>query len=194
MQNKGKQKTVEMVRKPIIKGSWHGKDARKMAFKRFVSVLVTTIIYLFGSLLLSIDALWGRILMAITLAGGAMYYQYVNGINQGENDAAYGEIVYGRRENGHKVADVDCDRSYHPMKGFFAVLAGTAPFVIFALVYACMAEPMYYTVGALPGWMDSLMNQTEVYTSLAYYEAAEPVSALGIMRVIDRAMIMPFVN
>ena len=74
------------------------------------------------------------------------------------------------------------------------MLVGAAPFVIFAAVFACMTETVYYSLGALPSWMDGLMNQTEVYTSLAYYEAAEPVSALGIMRVIDRAMIMPFVN
>ena len=49
MQNKGKQKKpIEIVHKPIISGSWHGKDANRMAFKRFLSVLATTAIYVFG--------------------------------------------------------------------------------------------------------------------------------------------------
>ena len=36
MQNKGKQQPVELVHKPIITGSWHGKDAWKLASKRML--------------------------------------------------------------------------------------------------------------------------------------------------------------
>jgi len=194
MQNKGTKKPVELVRKPIIQGSWHGKDARRIAVKRGLSVLATTAIYLFGSLFLGFDALWGRILMCVVFAGGIMYYQYVNGINQGENDTAYGEIIYARRESGRNVADSECERSFHPMKGLFASVAGAAPFVVFAAVYAFMAEPVYYSIGVLPGWADGLMNQTEFYTGLAYYAVKDSMGAIGVMRVIDRAMIMPFVN
>lgn len=194
MQNKGKQKPVEMVHKPIIPGSWHGKDARKMAFRRFLSVLGTTLLYLFGSLLLGIDALWGRLLMAVTVVGGVFYYQYMNGLNQGENDAAFGEIIYGRRENGREVPAAECERSFHPLKGLFAALVGAAPFVVFAAVYACMAEPVYYTLGLLPSWTEGLMTQTEFSTGVAHYGVASSFTVFEAMRVIDRAMIMPFVN
>ena len=71
MQNKGKQKkTIELVKKPIIRGSWHGKDAEKIAVKRGLSVLATTAIYLFGCILLGFDAMWGRILTCFTLVVG----------------------------------------------------------------------------------------------------------------------------
>ena len=193
--NKGKQKKpIEIVHKPIIPGSWHGKDARKLAFKRFLSVLATSALYLFGSILLSINALWGRILMLVAVAGGVTYYQYMMGMTRGENDAAYGEIIYGRREAGHNVSAADADRSYHPLKGLFASLVGAAPFVLFALIYAFLAEPVYYTLGVLPSWTEGMMSQTEFATGLAHYTVQNSFGLVDAMRVIDRAMIMPFVN
>lgn len=194
MQNKGKKKPVELVRKPIIPGSWHGKDAQKMAFKRYLSVLATTAIYLFGSILLGLDAMWGRILTCLTIVGGITYYQYMNGMNQGENDAAFGEILYGRQQNGRHIPEDECERSFHPMKGFYAALVGAAPFALFALVYAFMTEPVYYSLGVLPAWADGLMSQTEFATGLNYYNVGSELGVLGVMRIIDRAMIMPFVN
>lgn len=193
MQNKGKQQ-VEIVHKPIIRGSWHGKDARKIAFKRFLSVIATTAIYLFGSILLGMDVLWGRYLMGITLVVGVTYYQYIHGLNQGENDSAYGEIIYARRESGKTVPAEECERSFHPMKGIFAALAGSAPFVLLALVFAFMAEPVYYTISVLPSWTEGLMTQTEFAAGMAHYAVNETMEAVDIMRIIVRSMVMPFVN
>ncbi len=192
--NKGKQKPIEIVHKPIIPGSWHGSDARKLAFKRFLSVLATTAIYLFGSILLSLNALWGRILMLVAIGGGVVYYQYMMGMTQGENDAAYGEIIYGRREAGHNVSTSECERSFHPMKGLFACLVGAAPFVLFAIIYAFLAEPVYYNLGVLPSWTEGMMSQTEFAAGLVHYTAQSGFGLVDTMRVIDRAMIMPFVN
>ncbi|MBR5546213.1 MAG: hypothetical protein IKU70_04455 [Clostridia bacterium] len=195
MQSKEKQKKIiEIVHKPIIAGSWHGKDANKMAFKRCLSVLATTAIYLFGCILLGFDAMWGRILTCFTLVSGITYYQYMTGLSRGENDAAYGEIIYGRKENGHTVPASECDRSFHPLKGLYAALVGAAPFALFALVYAFMAEPMYYSLGVLPAWTEGLMSQTEFATGVSYYQDASALGVTGFMRIVDRAMIMPFVN
>ena len=38
------------------------------------------------------------------------------------------------------------------------------------------------------------MNQTEFGTALAYYTNQQVMSTLDILRVVDRAMILPFVN
>ena len=165
-----------------------------MAVKRGLSVLATTAIYLFGTVILGFDAMWGRILTCFTLVMGITYYQYMQGLSQGENDAAYGEIIYTRQQNGHTVSAEESARSFHPMKGFFAALVGASPFVVFALVYAFMAEPLYYSLGVLPAWADGLMNQTEFATALNYYRVGGELGVIGVMRVIDRAMIMPFVN
>ena len=54
---KGKpQKPVALVKKPILKGSWHGKDAWKLALKRLLSMVAVTVIYLIGGMLLSLKA------------------------------------------------------------------------------------------------------------------------------------------
>ena len=66
MQKKKMQKKpVELVYKPIITGSWNGKDARKMALKRALGFLAITLVYLIAGALLSFDSFWLRALMAL---------------------------------------------------------------------------------------------------------------------------------
>lgn len=195
MQNKAKQsKQVQLVRKPIIPGSWHGRDARKLALKRALSFLGITLLYVIAGALLSFNSLWARASVAVLIVGITMYYQVGVGMSQGQSDAAFGEILYSRRESGKEIPAGECERSFHRFKGMFAVLAGCLPFVLFAVVFACMTEKSVYRLGALPSWTESLMLQTEFGTGLAYYAHQPGASAVDIMRIIDRAMIMPFVN
>ena len=61
MQTKAKKKPpVEEVKEPILVGSWHGKDAYRLAGKRALSVLATSVIYLIAGMLFSFDSLWAR--------------------------------------------------------------------------------------------------------------------------------------
>ena len=192
MQNKAK-KPVELVKKPIIPGSWHGKDAWKMARKCALFVVLVTFVYLFAGMLFAFDG-WWRILVSGAIVAGAGYYLYMTGAVQGQNDAAYGEILYNRRAEGHEVPEDECARSFHPFKGFFAVLMGAAPFVLFALVFAFMTEETVYRLGTLPVWTESLMDQTEFADGLQYYNVQSGLQAVDFMRIIDRVMIMPFIN
>lgn len=185
------QKPVEIVRKPIIYGSWHGKDAWKMAFKRFLAFWGITLIYVILGTFLTFDSLWARIVISAMILAGLAGYQYAAGAAKGEKDANYGEIIYGRRESGHEVQS---ERSFHCFKGFFAVLVGSVPFVLFALVFAFLTQKVTYRLGALPAWTESMMHQTEFGTALAYYHNQPGMGALDVMRVIDRAMVLPFVN
>lgn len=192
---KGKpQKPVTLVKKPILKGSWHGKDAWKLAIKRMLSVLAVTVIYLIGGMLLSFDSLWGRLLAGIAIVGLAVYYQYYQGMVQGQNDAAFAEIMYDRQESGRPVTEGDRARCFHPFKGMFAALTGALPFFVFTVVYAALARPITYTLGVLPSWTEALMRQSEFGDALRYYESVGTLGVMDILRVIDRAMIMPFVN
>ena len=189
MQKKGKP--VEIVRKPIIEGSWHGKDAWKLALKRGLGFLGVTLVYLIAGTFFTFDSVWLRILASAIVIVGLAYYQYGAGAVKGEKDASYGENIYARRENGHEV---DADRSFHKLKGFFAVLVGCAPFVIFTLIFALLTKPVTYRLSPLPAWTESMMNQTEFGTALAYYTNQQVMSTLDILRVVDRAMLLPFVN
>ena len=195
MQKKGNsQKPVEVVRKPIIPGSWHGKDAWKLAFKRVLSVLAISVLYLLAGAFLSFENVWARLLISALIVFTVTYYQYASGMSQGQSDATFGEILYNRREGGHEVSKQDADRSFHRFKGFFAVAVGCLPFIVCTIVFACMTQPTTYRLGVLPAWASSMMQQTEFGAALEYYNAQPGMSALDVMRIIDRAMIMPFVN
>ena len=145
-------------------------------------------------MLLSFESLWGRLLSCIAVAGLVIYYQYYQGMVRGENDAAFAEIMYTRQEGGRFVEKDDRARCFHPFKGMFAAQVGAAPFVAFAVVYAVLTRPITYTLGVLPSWTEALMRQSEFGDALRYYENVGSMGVMDILRVIDRAMILPFVN
>lgn len=195
MQNKSKKaKPVEIVQKPIIRGSSHGKDAWKLALRRMVAMLAVTIIYLISGMMLAFDGIWGRVFSCVFTVFVTAYYLYGSGVAKGQTDAAFGEILYDRQQSGHAVPEEDRQRSFHPLKGLFAVLVGAIPFVVFAVVFAVLTEKSTYQLGGLPAWASSLMEQSEFGDALRYYEVQAGMTALDIMRIIDRAMIMPFIN
>lgn len=189
-----KKKPVQEVKKPILIGSWHGKDAFRLALKRLLSVLAVSMIYLIAGVLLGFESLWARVLSCVAIVGLATYYQFFQGINQGQSDASFGEIMYARQEDGRGITKEDRERCFHPFKGMFAALLGAAPYVAFALVFACITRQNVYVLGVLPSWTEGMLAQSEFGEALAYYGTNAGLSAVDIMRVIDRAMIMPFVN
>jgi len=195
MQKSPKKKPpVQEVRKPVLIGSWHGKDAFRMGRKLWVSVLMVSVIYLFVGVMLSFDNLLLRAVLAVALVVGAAGYLYSSGSGEGAKDAAFSEILYQRRSEGKDIPDADLGRCFHPAKGFFAVLIGVAPFVVITAAFACLTQPVLYSLGALPGWVQNLMRQNEFGDALGYYATGAAVSWMDIYRVAVRAMVMPFVN
>ncbi|MDD3412284.1 MAG: hypothetical protein PHY12_15890 [Eubacteriales bacterium] len=188
------QKKVKEVRKPILRGSWHGRDAWKMGGKTCLNLLAVTFLYLVLGLMLSFNSLFGRIAMGVILVGLAVLYLYNSGVNLGQADAAFGEILYQRQQDGKPITQKDHDRSFHPAKGWFAALIGVAPYFLIALVFAFCAQRQYYTVGALPSWMSSALRQNEVGDALAYYSANAGLTPMAVLRIVVRAMTLPFMN
>lgn len=192
--NANHKKPVEWVQKPIITGSWHGRDAWKMAFKRMLAFLAIAAIYLITGALLSFDIFWLRVTMGVMVLVSVASHQYASGVGQGQKEAAYGEIIYARRESGYAVPQKETERSYHPFKGYFAVLMGSIPFVLIAVVFAFLTSEPEYQLGVLPAWTENLMQQTEFADGLSYYSAHSGLTAVDVLRIIDRAMVMPFVT
>ena len=190
MQKKA-QKTVDVVRKPILYGSWHGKDALRLAVKKGLSFLGITLVYVIAGTFLTFQSLWMRAAASAMIIVALACYQYAMGCSKGEKDASYGEIIYSRKAEGHPV---QMDRSFHPAKGFFSVLVGCAPFLAFAIVFACLTQEVTYRLGSLPVWTESMLRQSEFGTALGYYGQQPGLGTIGVMRVIDRAMVLPFVN
>lgn len=193
MQKKGVKKP-EIVRKPILAGSWHGRDAWRLAGKRLLALVFTTMLYLLTGAFMNFESLWARIAACMIIVGVAVYYQFYQGVTQGENDAAFAEIMYTRQAEGREIAPSDRERCFHPFKGYFATLVGCAPVLLFAIVFACLTKPVEYTLGVLPGWTGGMMMQSEFGDALRYYETQSGFGALEIVRMIDRALVMPFIN
>jgi len=188
------KKTVPEVNKPSLTGSWHGKDAYRLGVKMMLSVLFVSIIYLILSLLLSFDSLALRLIACAVLVGAATTYLYYNGMNAGQADAAYGEIMYQRMQDTKTITKADRDRCFHPAKGFLIALVGASPFLILALIFALMTKPASYSLGILPNWLTAYTRQSGIGDALAYYQTRDPISALSILRIVVRSMTMPFIN
>ncbi len=185
---------VEEVKKPVLIGSWHGEDAWRLALKRAIALLCISLVYLIGGIILSFDSLVGRIFFCVLLVGAAFYYESVQGMAQGQTDAAFAEIMYIRKQEGKDIPKKDSDRCFHPLKGFFAALVGAIPFVLIALVFALMTKPTEFSLGVLPSWTQSLMKQNEFGDALAYYGTNASFGAIDVLRIIVRACVMPFMN
>lgn len=194
MQTKTTKPKVEKVEKPYLTGSFCGKDAWKEVPKRLLAVLGIALLYFIGSVLISFDSLIGRAIAAFLIVGLVIYYQLLKGMSQGAADVAYGEMMYDRKEQGKSLDKADSDRCFHRLKGFFEAFMGTLPFVLLALVFAIITKPLTYTLGVLPSWTGELMLQDEFGDALRYYAQTASFTAEGVLRIIVRAMTMPFVS
>ncbi len=188
------KKPIPKVDKPILIGSWHGRDAVKQGFKLMLSILFVSVIYLIFSLLLSFDALILRVITSLVLVVTTTAYLYNNGITLGQNDAAYGEIMYTRKQEGKPISPEELAHSYHPAKGFFSLLIGVSPYLVLTLVFACLTTINTYTLGVLPSWLTHYTRQSGIGDALAYYQSHDGLSALSTLRIIVRSVTLPFIN
>ena len=191
---KAKQKPVRVVKKPLLYGNWHGKDALRQGRKLIPGMLVVIFLYFVLSLMLNFDALWLRIGSNVIVVLAAVYYMYSNGIQRGESDAATAEITYQRRKEGRPLAEADEQAGYHPLKGYFAAFIGALPLLVIAIAFAILTKPAVYEVGGMPSWVQAFMRQTEFGDALRYYETGASIGAYEIFRIVGRAISMPFIN
>ena len=190
----GQKPPVQEVKKPILIGSWHGKDTWKLGGKVMASQLMVVALFLLLGTLLSFDSLFFRVLFCGMLVAAAFGILYSQGLTAGQQGAAFAEIMYVRQQEGKEVPPSDRDRCYHPGKGYFAALLGVLPYLLVALAFAFLAQPVLYTLGVLPGWIREFTRQSEFGNALGYYAAGQGMSAVDVLRIVVRAMVMPFVN
>jgi hypothetical protein len=188
------KKPIPQVVKPVLTGSWHGRDAVKKGLRLMLNILFVTLIYLILSLLLTFDALALRLLTAAVLIATAWGYLYATGTNAGQADAAFSEIMYLRDQEGKPVTAEDRERCFHPWKGAFAVLVGAAPYLIVTIVFACMTSLDVYSLGVLPSWLTRYTRQSGIGDALAYYQNREGLTTFTVLRIAVRSMTMPFMN
>ena len=192
--SKKKAKPVREVEKPMMTGTWNGRDAYKMGGKLSLSIAAITLLLLLLGILLSFDSLVLRWLVCIALVSAGMMYLYAQGADQGEKDAALGEVMYERHRDGKPHDKADEDRCFHSAKGFFAVCIGVLPYVAVLMIFAVLTKPEEYTLGVLPSWMNDMTRQNEFGDALQYYSMREGMSTLSILRIVGRILVMPYVN
>ena len=193
MQNRTPKQPAPVV-KPILKGDWRGKEAIKMAPKRALSTFLIALLYIFCSVMAGFDQPALKIIVSLAIIGIAFYFQLVKGMEAGEKDAAFAEIMYERQQEGRQVSEEDRRRCFHPFRGTYATLLGVMPFVIICLVYAFMVKRWAYTLGVLPGWMDNMLMHDEMKDALSYYDRVNTFGAVDGLRIIARSLTMPFIN
>lgn len=195
MQKKSaKAKSSQSVEKPILIGSWRGKDVFQKGQKLSLSILAISVLYLLLGMMLSFDSLVLRIILCVAMVGVAATYQYSQGLGAGQGDASFAEIMYARKHEGNPVTQAELERCFHPAKGFFAVLVGALPFVLLLLVFAVFTRPVGYVLGVLPSWVTGLTQQQEFGDALHYYQLKQGMDVMSVARIVVRAMVMPFVN
>ena len=185
---------VADVVKPILTGSWHGRDAVQQSLKVLLNILFVSFLYVVVSLLMSFDSLVLRILIGMMIVSGAILYMYFNGMNVGQGDATFSEIMYQRDAEGKIITARERDRCFHPAKGFFEALLGALPFLLVALVFAVLTQPNAYTLGALPSWLTGYTRQSGMGDVLAYYNRQSGITAFLVMKILVRSLTMPFIN
>jgi hypothetical protein len=189
----GKKKPV-IVTKPILNGRAVDGNTFKRALKVAGGILVAVFIYfVFGSILLFQNIILRILTNSVILAicGG---FLYMSGASQGEADAAFGEIMHQRVEEGKTVPDSDRARSFTPIKGICTALLGASPFVLLCLAAALTAVLQTYSLGALPDWTASYRRQPEIGDALLYYVSTASIAVIDIVHIAVRMLMLPFVS
>lgn len=194
MQNEAGKKKTALVYKPYLKGRGVSALAARRGGRIAVFVVMSAFVFFFMGQLLALDITWLRLVINLAVLGVLALLYYSDGARAGEGDAAFAEIAYSRRQDGKAVPEKDLDRCFHPAKGFFTALIGVSPFVLICLVYAFMARPAAYTLGALPSWLGPYLKRADIGLALAYYQQPAAFGLQDGLRMLVRLLVFPFVN
>lgn len=194
MQNQPKKqkKKRELVFKPYLRGSWHGKDAVKKGLKILMYYLLFLFLFLVVGMVLNSQTpvlSWIANLVMVAVCGMLLY---TDGAREGESQAALGEIACARQEAGKEVSLAEREKCFHPLKGWFSMLVGVLLPLLICLVYALMAKKQVYQLQALPEWVTSFEKGGEVLLPLSYYQELPGLEIADYLRMIVRLLILPF--
>lgn len=188
------QKEVQAVNKPFLRGSFHGKDAWKIMWKKMLGMLGISVLFFAGGTMLGLGGILGTIIPMVALILVVAIHQYGRGQEHGTSDVTFGEILYSHKQEGKVVAPADRERCFHPAKGFFVALLASLPFVVLAVVQAIVARKTYYTLGVLPSWTEEMRLQDEFAGALQYYAQQPSATWQDVLRALVRGMCLPMMS
>lgn len=182
------------IKKPYLRGHAVSALAAKRGGRILVYLVLSAVMYFFLGQLMVIDVPWLRIVVNLVVVIAFSGLMYSGGARVGEGDVSFAEIAHSRREAGKQPTKEELDRCFHPMKGFFTVLAGALPVVLLCLVYAFLAVKDVYSLGPLPSWLGAYESRTDIGLALAHYHDHAGVGAVDFLRLLVRLLVFPFVN
>ena len=192
--SENKKKEVKPVTKPFAKGSPTDENTWKNAAAHFGMMVAMAVMSFLVCSMTGVDSLILRLLMNGLIIFVILMVFYQRGINHGSDAVARGEIIYQRDERNLPVSNSERKLSYHPAKGFLNGLIGTIPFLIFAIVFAFMAERQVTGAGVLPSWTGVYLRRTEIGGPLAAYTQPVGLAFTDILRILVRICVMPFIS
>lgn len=180
--------------KPYVPGTPLSKLAVKRGTRILAYLLISAFLFLFLGQLMSLGQGLVRVLINLVILMAFASLLYMEGAKIGEDDVAFGEIAYSRRENGHTIPRDDLARCFHPIKGFVTAAAGVLPLFLVCLIFAFVAQKQVYRLGALPDWVTAFERDRSVQLALSYYHETMPVLPENILRVLVRLLLFPYVS
>lgn len=188
------KKKPQIVIKPMLAGSALDVMTFNRALRVAGGVLISMFFYVVFGFLLTFENVVLRILVntVLLLIGAGLLY--MTGATHGEADAAFGEIMYQREQEGKSVPKSERSRGFYKPKGFATAFLGVLPFVLLALVVTFTARLQTYSLGALPEWLTIYRRQPEIGDALRYYETAVSFGVLDGIKLIVRFAVLPFIG
>jgi Ca2+/Na+ antiporter len=187
-------KEQKLIYKPYSKGKVFTPQVYKKALRIFLLTIIMVVFFLFTGQLIVMTGGMLRIILSLLLLGLAMALFYYEGAAQGEDDVSLGEIVYSKQQQQQAISKDDLDNAYNPLKGFATAFLGVLPFFVLALIFAFIAQKQVYQLGGLPSWLAAFDRYRNIEIALSYYKETSALGAEGILRIIIRVLLFPFIH
>ena len=165
-------------KKPYLTGKPLDSSCIGGALRFFLYLLMMAIAFLFLGAVLSFDSFTLRLIINLAVVLLLLTVMFQSGAAAGSVAVNAGELAYQRKESNRMLNDAEIRACYHPLKGFLTALIGSLPLLIAATVLACTTQRQMTSIGALPTWVSSMMDNVDN----------------GAARMVIRTCILPAVN
>lgn len=189
-----KNKKIEKVTKPYLKGDVIDRTTLSGALKFLFGTVAMAVVFLVIGVMMTWDIEWLNVLINLLIVLAVYMFFYQMGLTSGADAVNQGEIMFARQEKGRAVADWERSMCFHPLKGFVKALIGSLPLVLCSVALACIAKRQVTSLGVLPTWLSAFEGREEIGGALAIYHETGSMSIESVLRLIIRMSTMPFVN
>ena len=190
----GNKKKQALVYKPYLRGTldWKKILLRGLRIVGYYGLFLVAFLLMGFALQIEIGVLrWAVNLFVVAVCALVVY---ASGVSDGVQEVTQGEIAWGQKEKSGAVPDEDLRKCYNPVKGWLVFLAAAVILLALAIPHALTAQKQVYSLQPLPDWVEGYRGHEEITAPLAYYQREYAVTATGIIQIVVRMMIYPFVS